>query len=65
MNAFDIGALIIAIRTTVPTNKLKAFEELLYRAALSPNASNELRWALNIEPREPKRPFEVITGGAA
>jgi hypothetical protein len=65
MNAFDIGALIIATRATIPTNKLKAFEELLYRAALSPNASDEFRWALNIEPREPKRPFTVIPGGAA
>jgi hypothetical protein len=65
MNAFDIGALIIAVRHTLPTNKLKGFEDLLYRAALSPNASDEFRWALNIEPREKMRPFEVITGGAA
>jgi hypothetical protein len=66
MNAFDIGVFLIALRSTIPTAKLKTFEDLLYRGALSPNASDDLRWALNIEPRESaKRPFEVVTGGAA
>jgi hypothetical protein len=67
MTGFDIGALIIAIRAAVPTAKLKVFEETLYRAAMSPCASDELRWALGIEPREsgPHRPFSVIPGGAA
>jgi hypothetical protein len=66
-NHYDLGALFIAIRNVLPTNKLTEFEDLLYRAALSPHASEAFRWAMNIEPRESAahHPFEVITGGAA
>ncbi len=65
MTGYDIGALIIAVRATLPTSKLRTFEETLYRAATSPCASDDLRMAVGIEPRPRLGRFEVIKGGAA
>jgi hypothetical protein len=63
MTGYDMGALIIAVRATLPTSKLKTFEETLYRAALSPLASDDLRMAAGVEPRPRFDRFEVIQGG--
>jgi hypothetical protein len=69
MSAYDIGALIIAVRAALPTSRLADFQETLYRAATGPMASDDLRIACGLEPRddEPpsKRKFDVIAGGAA
>jgi hypothetical protein len=59
MNGYDCGILLNAIRATVPTRKRCEFDELMYRGAMSEQASDALRFGAQL------RKFEVITGGAA
>jgi hypothetical protein len=66
MNGFDFGILINALRATIPTRKLGEFDELMYRGAMSSEASDALRWALGVDrARAQLRKFEVINGGNA
>jgi hypothetical protein len=66
MNEFDWGVMLIAIRNTLPTKRLAEFDEIMYRGALCPQASDALKFAMGVSrPTEPYRPFEVIVGGAA
>ena len=39
MNGYDCGILLNAIRATVPTRKRCEFDELMYRGAMSEQAS--------------------------
>ena len=61
MSMYDLGAVIIAVRAALPTNRLQVFEETLYRAAMSPHASNDLREAIGLKPRSAPR-FHVVPG---
>jgi hypothetical protein len=70
MNGYDLGALIVAVRAVLPTAKLKDFDDMLLRAATSPCASDDLRFAVGLEPRGdepsgPGRKFKVIPGDLA
>jgi hypothetical protein len=66
MNGYDCGILLNAIRATVPTRKRCEFDELMYRGAMSEQASDALRFALGVDRACAQlRKFEVITGGAA
>jgi hypothetical protein len=49
MNGYDLGVLLIAIRGTLPTNKLEQFDEIMYRGAMSTEASDALRFALGVD----------------
>ena len=64
MNGFDLGILLIAIRNALPTSKLAAFNETMYRGAMSPQASDALRFAVGVDHvNEQPCKFEVIQGG--
>jgi hypothetical protein len=66
MNGFDLGILLIAIRTALPTEKLAEFNDVMYRGAMSAAASDALRFALGVDRADKQlQRFTVIQGGAA
>jgi hypothetical protein len=66
MNGYDLGTLLVAIRATLPTKRLAEFDEIIYRGAMSAEASDALRFALGVDrANEQLRKFQVINGGIA
>jgi len=66
MNGYDFGLLLTAIKAALPTKRLEAFDELMYRGAMSAEASDAVRFALGVDHANKQlRKFEVIQGAVA